>query len=132
MKLRLFGLGLWLVAAAIAAMTSCSGASDPTGESASATVQAAADAGHVTITNTSDTEIVYGVRDARVQFVQPQCWAPAVCPRLAPGATTEVPFDEIVGYDAASTTEVIIAIWQYVIGGDGPELRGGREIHVKL
>lgn len=114
------------------ALAACSAARDPTGEAPSMDVVVTADHGRVTITNTTDTDIVYAARDARVQFIQPQCWAPDVCPRLAPGATAEIPFDEIVGYDA-STTEVIISIREYVVDPEeGPTLRGGTELRVKL
>ncbi|HEX7090569.1 MAG TPA: hypothetical protein VF192_10585 [Longimicrobiales bacterium] len=121
------------VALALAiALAACSAARDPTGDAPPMDVRAAAADGRLTITNTGETDIVYGARDARVQFIQPQCWAPDVCPRLAPGATAEIPFDEIVGYDA-STTEVIISIREYVVDPEeGPALRGGTELRVKL
>src|SRR5690606_26345671 len=114
------------------ALAACSAAGDPTGDAPPVDVQATASGGRITITNTADTDIVYGARDARVQFIQPQCWTPDVCPWLAHGATAEIPFDEIVGYEA-STTEVIISIREYVVDPEeGPVLRGGTELRVKL
>lgn len=126
------GTRLALALAFAMTLAACSATRDPTGDAPSVDVRAAAGGGRLTITNTADTDIVYGARDARVQFIQPQCWAPDVCPRLAPGATAEIPFDEIVGYEA-STTKVIISIREYVVDPEeGPTLRGGTELRVKL
>jgi len=114
------------------ALAACSAARDPTGEAPSMDVVVTADDGRVTITNTTDTDIVYAARDARVQFIQPQCWAPHVCPRLAPGETAEIPFNEIVGYNATSRV-LIITILEYIVDPEkGPKLGDGRELIVKL
>ncbi|HEY8469809.1 MAG TPA: hypothetical protein VIL18_09205 [Longimicrobiales bacterium] len=121
-----------LVFALAIALAACSAAEAPTGDAPPMHVVVTADDGRVTITNTRDTDIVYAARDARVQFIQQQCWAPDVCPRLAPGETAEIPFEEIVGYDETSK-KLIISIREYIVDPEkGPRLGDGFELHVTL
>jgi len=129
---RAFGGTRFIFALALALAACSAGGREPTGDAPPMHVVITADDGRVRITNTRDTDIVYAARDARVQFIQQQCWAPDVCPRLAPGETAEIPFDEIVGYDESSK-KLIISIREYVVDPEnGPRLRDGFEVHVKL
>jgi hypothetical protein len=128
---RAFGGTRFIFAHAIA-LAACSAAENPTADASPTHVVVTAGDGRVTITNTWHTDIVYAARDARVQFIQPQCWAPHVCPRLAPGETAGIPFDEIVGYDETSK-KLVITILEYIVDQEKePRLGDGLELHVKL